>query len=235
MHAIAIPDHAIAAALKRRGKLHLYDTLLGPATALVVIDLQNAFMLPGMPAEVPLAREIVPNVNRLAAGIRSTGGTVAWVKMTIQDETRSWSHWFDYFMSPERKAAMLEALSRGEPGHQLHAGLDVKPSDLTVEKTRYSAFIQGSSDLDKILRGRGIDTVVVAGTLTNVCSESTARDAMMLNYKTVFVSDANATLTDAEHNATLGSILQVFGDVMTTDEVLARLSTETGRSAAKTA
>jgi ureidoacrylate peracid hydrolase len=235
MHTIAIPDHAIAAALKRRGKLHLYDTLLGPATALIVIDLQNAFMLPGMPAEVPLAREIVPNVNRLAAGVRSTGGTVAWVKMTIQDETRSWSHWFDYFMTPERKAAMLTALTRGGPGHQLHAGLDVKPSDLTVEKTRYSAFIQGSSDLDKILRGRGIDTVVVAGTLTNVCSESTARDAMMLNYKTVLVSDANATLTDAEHNATLGSILQVFGDVMTTDEVLARLSTDTGRSAAKTA
>jgi len=235
MHAIAIPDHAIASALKRRGKLHLYDTLLGPATALVVIDLQNAFMLPGMPAEVPLAREIVPNVNRLAAGVRSTGGTIAWVKMTIQDETRSWSHWFDYFMTAERKAAMLKALSRGEPGHQLHAGLDVKPSDIVVEKTRYSAFIQGSSDLDKILRGRGIDTVVVAGTLTNVCSESTARDAMMLNYKTVLVSDANATLTDAEHNATLGSILQVFGDVMTTDEVLARLSTDAGRGAARTA
>lgn len=235
MHAIAIPEHAIAAALKRRGKLHLYDTLLGPATALVVIDLQNAFMLPGMPAEVPVAREIVPNVNRLAAGVRSVGGTVAWVKMTIQDETRSWSHWFDYFMTGDRKAAMLKALSRGEPGHQLHAGLDVKPSDPLVEKTRYSAFIQGASDLDKLLRGRGIDTVVIVGTLTNVCSESTARDAMMLNYKTVLVSDANATLTDAEHNATLGSILQVFGDVMTTDEVLARLTADAGRSAAKTA
>lgn len=224
MHEIKIPAHAVAAAVKRRGKLHLYETLAGPATALVVIDMQNAFLLPGAPAEVPVAREIVPTINRLAAAMRAAGGTVAWVKMTIQDETESWSTWFDYFMTPERKGAMLKALSRGDHGHALHAELDARPGDLVAEKTRYSAFIQGASELDRLLRGRGIDTVVIVGTLSNVCSELSARDAMMLNYKTVFVSDANATLTDEEHNATLANILQVFGDVMTADEVIARLS-----------
>ena len=226
MHAIKIPSHAVAAAVKRRGKLHLYEILAGPATALVVIDMQNAFLLPGAPAEVPVAREIVPTINRLAAGVRAAGGTVAWVKMTIQDETESWSTWFDFFMTSERKGAMLKALSRGDSGHALHAELDARPGDLVVEKTRYSAFIQGASELDELLRGRGIDTVVIVGTLSNVCSESSARDAMMLNYKTVFVSDANATLTDEEHNATLANILQVFGDVMTADEVIARLSAD---------
>ncbi len=97
--------------------------------------------------------------------------------------------------------------------------LDVKPHDLKVEKNRFSAFIQGSSDLDKLLKERGIDTVLVTGTVTNTCCESTARDAMMLNYKTVMVSDANAAATDDEHNATLANILRIFGDVMSTDEV----------------
>jgi len=224
MHKIAIPAYALAGVKRRRGKLHVYDTIAGPRAALLVIDLQNGFMLPGMPAEVPVAREIVPNVNRLAAAMRAVGGTIAWVKMTIQDATESWSHWFDYMMTPERKAGVLKSLARGSQGHALYASLDVKPTDLVVEKSRYSAFIQGSSDLDRLLRGRGIDTVVVVGTITNVCCESTARDAMMLNYKTIFVSDANAALTDEEHNATLGSIVQVIGDVMTTDEAISRLS-----------
>jgi len=222
MHAIRIPDYAVKAALARRGKLHLYERIDGPRTALVVVDMQNAFMLPGMPAEVPVARAIVPNINKLAAATRSAGGTVAWVQMTIQDEFDSWSTWFHHFMSEERRPAMLKALSRGAPGHALHGELETKPTDLFVEKTRYSAFIQGASDLDSVLRKRGIDTVAIVGTLSNVCCESSARDAMMLNYRTIFVSDANATLTDEEHNATLANILQVFGDVASTEEMIAR-------------
>jgi ureidoacrylate peracid hydrolase len=227
MHKISIPDYALKGAERRRGKLHPFERLSGPASALVVIDLQNAFMLPDMPAEIPYAREIVPNVNRLAAAVRGVGGKVVWIKMTVQDETARWSVYFDHFMSPERRGSVLKALSRGDRGHALHADLDVQSADLVVEKTRYSAFIQGSSDLDRILRGLGIDTVIIAGTVTNVCCESSARDAMMLNYKTVLVSDANAARTDEEHNATLASILQVFGDVFTTDEVIARLSAGT--------
>lgn len=230
MHKISIPAYAIEAAKTRRGKLHLYDRIEAPRTALVVIDMQNAFTLPGMPAEVPYARAIVPAINRLAKALRSAGGSVAWVKMTIQDETESWSTWFDHFMTPERKAGLLKTLSRGAPGHALHSDLDVRPADLVVEKTRFSAFLQGASDLDRTLRARGIDTVVITGTVTNICCESSARDAMMLNYKMVFVSDANAARTDEEHNATLASILQVFGDVLSTDEVIARLHTGTQTS-----
>jgi ureidoacrylate peracid hydrolase len=112
----------------------------------------------------------------------------------------------------------------GAHGYEYYAELDIRPEDLTVIKRRYSAFVQGSSDLDAILRARGIDTVVVVGTLTNVCCESTARDAMMLNYRLVFVSDGNAALSDAEHNAALTTVLRVFGDVASTDEVTALLA-----------
>ncbi len=220
MHKIAIPESAIAGAMQQRGKLNRFDAVVGSQTALVVIDLQNVFMLPGMPVEVPTAREIVPNVNRLAAAVRIAGGKVVWVQMTLNDQHESWSVFFE----GERRRDAFKDLQRGSHGHALHRDLEVKAEDLVVEKRRYSAFIQGSSDIDRILRGLGIDTVVIVGTLTNVCCESSARDAMMLNYKLVFVSDANAAITDAEHNATLGTILRVFGDVATTDETIARLA-----------
>jgi ureidoacrylate peracid hydrolase len=220
MHKIAIADSIIAGALAQRGKLNRFDTILGPTSALVVIDLQNVFMLPGMPVEVPTAREIVPNVNRLAGAMRAAGGRVAWVQMTLNDQRDSWS----VFFTGERRRDAFDNLQRGSHGHALYAGLDVKANDLIVEKNRYSAFIQGASKLDSILRGLGVDTVVIVGTLTNVCCESSARDAMMLNYKVVFPADANAAMSDGEHNATLGTILRVFGDVPTTDETIARLA-----------
>jgi ureidoacrylate peracid hydrolase len=219
MHKIAIPEGAIAGAMQQRGKLNRYDQIIGPRTALVVIDLQNVFMEPGAAVEVPTAREIVPNVNRLAAATRKAGGKVVWVQMTLNDQEQSWSVFFE----GERRRDAFKDLQRGSHGHALWRTLDVKADDLVIEKRRYSAFIQGSSNIDPILRGFGIDTVVIVGTLTNVCCESSARDAMMLNYKLVFVSDANAAISDAEHNATLGTILRVFGDVATTDETIARL------------
>lgn len=222
MHKISIPDHITQRVLKRRERLHIYNRLAARATALVVVDLQNIFMLPDMPLEVPTAREIVPNVNRLAAAVRDAGGVVVWVQMTGEG-MRAWSCYYDR-LSPARREQVMENIARGTKGHALHAELDVQPADLKVEKTRYSAFIQGASELDRELRRRGIDTVVVVGTLTNVCCESTARDAMMLNYKTILVSDANAALSDEEHNATLANMLVTFGDVLSTDEVIAALA-----------
>ena len=220
MHTISIPESVIAQVKAQRGRVNRYDRLLGPKTALVVIDLQNAFMLPGMPVEVPAAREIVPNVNKLAAATRANGGKVVWVKMNLEGQGETWPVFFD----GDPRRATLSELTPGARGFELYADLDVRPDDLIVVKKRFSAFIQGSSDIDKKLRDAGIDTVIIAGTLTNVCCESSARDAMMLNYRLVFVSDANAAISDDEHNATLTSILRVFGDVATTNETIGLLS-----------
>lgn len=227
MHQVSIPEDVIAAARERRGRLGGAQRIAGPATALVVIDLQNYFMLPGMPVEVPTAREIVPNVNRLAAAVREAGGTVVWVQMTLEGQTGSWSVFFE--RAPQ--GTMAADLAPGTHAHALHAGLDVRPEDRVVRKTRYSAFIQGSSDIDRLLRGREVDTVIIAGTLTNVCCESSARDAMMLNYRVVFTSDATAAPSDVEHNATLANILRCFGDVSATDEVIGRLVPQVGQPA----
>jgi len=228
MHNISIPEAVIAQVKAQRGRLNRYDHLVGRKTALVVIDLQNAFMLPGMPVEVATAREIVPNVNKLAAATRTAGGKVVWVKMNLEGQSEAWRVFFD---GDPRRATLAE-LTPGARGFELHADLDVRPEDAIAVKRRFSAFIQGSSDIDRHLRELGIDTVVIVGTLTNVCCESSARDAMMLNYRVVFVSDANAALSDADHNATLASIIRVFGDVATTDEAIALLSVKDREQAA---
>ncbi len=228
MHKIAISEEVIAGAIAQRGKLHRFDQLVGPKTALVVIDMQNVFMLPGMPVEVPAAREIVPNINRLAAAVRAARGAVVWVRMTLAGQTEAWS----VFFLGDPRGASLDQMTPGSHGHALHCELEVRPGDLVIDKTRFSAFLPGASEIDARLRARGIDTVLISGTLSNVCCESSARDAMMLNYKLVFVSDANAALTDAEHNATLNSIIRVFGDVRSTDELTRMLAGQRSEVAA---
>ena len=82
------------------------------------------------------------------------------------------------------------------------------------------------------MRDRGIDALLITGTATNVCCESSARDAMMLNFKVVMVSDALATHTDQEHNATLSAFYGQFGDVQTLDEVVASLKRGSEKAAA---
>ena len=81
----------------------------------------------------------------------------------------------------------------------------------------------GTSDLPGRLRARGFDTVLITGTVTNVCCESSARDAMMTNFKTIMVSDGNAAATQAEHDAALTAFYNIFGDVMDTDMITAAL------------
>jgi ureidoacrylate peracid hydrolase len=110
---------------------------------------------------------------------------------------------------------------------------DLSPNDVTIIKNRYSALIPGSSSLERVLRNLGVDTVLVAGTKTNVCCEATARDAMMLDFKVVMVSDCCAALSDDEHRASLETIIQQFGDVLTGDEVLARLDARSNVSSIK--
>jgi ureidoacrylate peracid hydrolase len=233
MHTLAIPQNVIDRVIARRGRAHVHDDLDPRKTALVVVDMQNAFMLPGVAHSlVPMAEKIVPNVNRLAAAVRDSGGTVIWIKTTFTAETlKSWSTYYD-ISRPEQNAKRAEALAADSKGHALWDGLDVRPADVIVEKKRFSAFIQGSSNIADVLHARGIDTILVTGTVTGVCCESTARDAMMLNFKTVMVTDGNAAVTDEDHNASLIGFYLTFGDIMSTDMLIGCLTRNAGNSLA---
>jgi ureidoacrylate peracid hydrolase len=225
MHKIAIPQSVVDAVVRQRGREHIYDALDPQKTALLVVDMQNGFMMEGVAHSLCReAIEIVPNINRLAEAVRRTGGAVVWIKNTVNDETlQSWSIRVE-MDGPERTSTRLQSMSPGTVGHELWAELRPQPDDLTIQKTRFSAFIQGSSNLEAVLRARGIDTVIVTGTVTNICCESTARDAMMRNFRTLMVTDANAAMSDELHNASLIAFYLRFGDIMATDEVIAALT-----------
>jgi ureidoacrylate peracid hydrolase len=233
MHTFAIPQSVVDRVIERRGRAHVYDDVDPAKSALVVVDMQNAFLLPGIAHSLcPMAEKIVPNINRLARAVRDTGGTVFWIKTTFTPEAlRNWSTYFD-MTSPQRVAKRIEALTADTEGHRLWSGLDLRPQDPIVEKNRFSAFIQGSSDLNARLRERGLDTIMVTGTVTNVCCESTARDAMMLNFRTIMVTDGNAAMTDEDHSASLVAFYLSFGDIMSTDMLIDCLRCNAGKRAA---
>jgi len=204
-----LPDQLRA----RFGRPYRFDLDQPARCALVVIDMQRIFCAPGALLEVPMAREIVPAITRMAAALRAAGGTVAWVLSAFPPSDRDWSIMFDGVNPPAQGARVRAGLQTGAEGWQLWDGLVPEPGDLRVEKDRYSAFLPGACPLPGLLRARGIDTVLIAGTMTNICCESSARDAMMDNFRVVMLSDANAARSDAEHQASLATLARSFGDV----------------------
>jgi ureidoacrylate peracid hydrolase len=223
MHNYVTPQSVKDRVLRRQGKLLSHETIDAARTALVVIDMQNFFVAEGFMAEVPQARGIVPNINRMAKALRAAGGTVVWIQTTAVGALEQWGNHHKHMLTPDRAEKRLAQLDESSDGFNLYPKLEVVPGDLHIKKIKYSAFIPGSSDIDAQLRARGIESLLITGTVTNVCCESTARDAMMFDYRVVMLSDGNASLTDEEHAASLNNFLIFFGDVMTVDEAATRL------------
>ena len=229
MHKVTVRQEIIDRVLARRGRYHWFEDIDPRHTALVVIDMQELFCAPGGAAEVAVSREIVPPINELASELRKLGVPVIWVlHANAQSSGRSdWELFFNYVVADNVRQKTLESLA---PGRQkVWSGLTVEPNDMTIIKNRYSALVSGSSGLERLLRSVGIETILIAGTKTNVCCEATARDAMMLDFKVVMVSDCCAALSDDEHRSALENVIQQFGDVMTSDEVLERMRRQSNR------
>jgi len=197
---------------ERRGHRHAFLELEPERTALVVVDLVAFFM-----DENEYTRGIVPNVNRLATALREAGGTIAWVVPA------PWapSPMKDELLGPRIAELYRHSGGTGTPKERVWYELATDDADLFVEKTASSAFFPGRCGLHELLSMRRINTVMVTGTLANVCCESTARDASTLDYRTIMVADANAARREQDLNATLYTIYRSFGDVRTTDDLLA--------------
>ncbi|MES0884904.1 cysteine hydrolase [Roseibium sp. SCP14] len=215
MHPTDIPAKYTERIIARRGRLHMFEEIDLTRTALLVIDMQNVFLTLGhSPMEIPGLLEIVPNINRLTHLCRNNGAMVVWTQHKASKEWRSWAR---NVASQETLEQIIEQTAEGSYGFQLHESLDVEATDTRITKQRHSAF--AGSSLHERLQAAGRDTLIVTGTLTNVCCETTTRDAMQLNYNSIFVSDANGTRTDEEHMASLINLALYFADVMTTDEI----------------
>ena len=162
---------------------------------------------------------IVPNINRLAGTLRTLGGTVVWVLPQSGPPTA----WAEEFYGPEVARQFSASGGTGTFRERLWPALDVEGHDLFVEKASTSAFFPGLSPLPELLQEQGIDTVLITGTVTNVCCEASARDAATLGFRVVMVADGTAAGSDEVHNATLHTVYRTYGDVRPTDEILGLL------------
>ena len=223
MEPAQIPQRVIDRVVHRRGRLRAYESLEAARTALLVVDLQVHFMREGSPSEIPSARAIVPAVNRLAGALRARGGRVVWVVSTYgPEEERNWTN-LDRALGKEAAAVFRAGLSEGAEGHAIWPALDVRDADPVVHKNRFGAFIGSHGRLERALRDLGVDMVLVVGTVTNVCCETTAREAAAYDFKTVMISDANAGRSAEEDAWTYTVCFATYGDVMTADEAIQRL------------
>jgi len=222
------PQYVIDRVMAKRGRLNVFDRFEPSRTALLVIDMQNFYV-----GEIASVVGIIPNINRIARELRARGGLVVWVGMTAGTAGRSlWPIYHDYFFTSDKGANHRDQLSPDHPGHKFHADLNIVAGDPVIYKSRFSPFIKGASNIEDLLGARGIDSLIVTGTATNMCCESAARDAMMRDYKVVMVSDANGARYPEDHLAGLTSFFQSFGDVRTTEEVVNDLLRPEGAKAA---
>lgn len=189
--------------------------------ALLVIDMQNDFLKPGGALyynDAPMAA--VPHIRRLADFCRGGGIPVIYTKTLLKDE---------FGLSPLEAAyqpiLFVKGMREGTWGFEIIDELKPRPGDQIVIKHRYDAFHNTNLEIMlKNSRGMGVvDTVIITGTVTNVCCESTARAAFMRDYKVVFVSDGCGAFDAEAHRATLNNISRFFGRVMDTEAVLKAL------------
>ncbi|RJR40596.1 MAG: cysteine hydrolase [Desulfobacteraceae bacterium] len=196
-------------------------------TALLNIDMQNCFV-EDSPISAVEGLTILGRINRLSAECRKAGIPVIHTSLVLRPDGSNLGVLAE--TSPPAKAGML---NKGSASTALHEGLMVDPRDILLDKPRFGAF--HGTDLELILRSRGIDTVIISGIATNVCCETTAREAMVRDFHVFFLSDGTATApmgnaSAAElQKATLATVGFLFGQVLTVDEMIEKI-----RSASRT-
>jgi nicotinamidase-related amidase len=215
IHPSGIPQKIVDKVIRRRGRLHAFEAIEASKTAFVAIDLDAATVVGD-----DQCRYMTPTVNAVASAVRDSGGVVAWVMSTMS-------------VMPPNFAAILgdELATRyfndGQPnglGRQLWHELGRREGDLLAIKSGASAFFPGKCDLNEQLNPLGIDTLLIAGAVTNICCESSARDATELGYKVIMISDALSGHAHGLHEATLATFYRIFGDVRPSSEIIKLLS-----------
>lgn len=159
--------------------------LIPSNTALVNVDMQNAFV-EGTPLSAPGGVALLEPVNRLAAACRAAGiKVIHTLHVTRADGSNLGT--MGELIEPVRAGYIKE----GSETAKLHRGLHVEKGDILLYKPRYGSFT--GTDLDLILRSNGIDTIIITGICTNICCETTAREAGMRDYHVFFTSDGTET------------------------------------------
>ena len=205
------------------------DRLDAARTALIVVDMENDFVAPGAPMETPAGRAMLPNLKRAIAFCRDQGIRVIYTTHAHRRDGCDMGLFDDLWPPIASRAGLVD----GEPGIDIYPEIAPRADEIVVKKHRYSAFF--GTDLEIVLRGLGVDTVVITGVTTENCCHATARDAMFRDYKVVFLSDATGTFdypdvgqggmsADEVHRATLVILSVSTAHVMTTEQFMARVT-----------
>jgi nicotinamidase-related amidase len=210
-HPSGIAEKIVKKVVARRGRLHAFESIEPCRTALVVIDLDTATV--GSNEE---CRRVVPRVNELAVAVRRTGGAVAWVTSHMLVMPRH----FAAILGSELAAKYFNDGQLDGDGTVLWHELHISENDLVASKSGASAFFPGKCNLKEQLDLLEIDTLLIAGAVTNICCESSARDAVELDYKVILVSDALSGHAHGLHEATLATFYRIFGDVRPSREII---------------
>lgn len=206
-----IPQALVDKIVARRGRVHAYAEIDPARTALVVIDFDDG----SCGREPALTDLAIGRVNDMAHALRRSGGTVSFVTSEIEDPVDLALRLGDDVAAMYRSETQL-----GGAGTRLTRALEVELGDLHAVKRGASAFFPGRCDLHEQLRSRDVEFVLIAGLMTNICCESSARDAFELGYRTTMVSDANVGQSFGLHEASLSTFFRFFGDVRPTADVL---------------
>jgi bifunctional isochorismate lyase/aryl carrier protein len=178
------------------------------SAALLVLDMQNYFLSEESHAYVSSGRSILPNIRSLIDFFRSEGRPVIFTRHSLkpgEDPGIMGRWWRDIVREDTPESAIIKSL-------------DVKDSDAVIRKTRYSAFI--GTDLEKMLRSGGMESIVITGLTTHLCCDSTAREGFMKDFAVFFVVDATATWTEDLHVSSLKALSDGFVIPVATNDML---------------
>lgn len=226
--------------LSHRPLLTTLEEKLDPRhTALIVVDMQNDFCAPGgmmdkEGADISAVQAMAKRLPDLIELARSAGALVVFIRNVYSTEANSYLSDVYLEQAARRRGGSYTVRDVCGPNSwegDFYEDIRPLPSEPIVTKHRYGAFY--NTDLETILRVHCTRTVVLTGVATNVCVETTAREAFMRDFYVVFTGDGTACYSDETHEATLRTIDKYFGAVVEVTEVtdIWRTSTACGAEA----
>lgn len=200
-------------------------------TAMIVVDMENDFVAPGAPMEVEAnaGRAMLPHLQRALACCRDNG-----IPIIYTTHAHRAGGCDQGLLAHVPLIASGNSLAIGSPGVAIYPEVAPRGDEIVITKHRFSAFY--GTDLEIILRGLGVTTVVITGVTTENCCHATARDAFFRDFQVVFLADATANndypdlgygsmSAEEVHRATLIILARDTADVISTETFVTRVAT----------
>lgn len=196
-------------------------------SALIIVDMQNDFVRVGAPLEVPAARDTIRNNQALIQAFRKRSLPVIFTKFLSRPHYYLLWDWSPQCAPPTKCCWKGHERTYSDIGGRRQCADiidELKPleHDIIIEKYGYGAF--HDTALEKIIRSSGLNSVVITGTVTQICVEETAREAFHYGFRTTVVEDAVSSFAADLHAATLKNFAMKFGWVAKSDAILSGIA-----------